>query len=150
MNRKIVSDWILGRFTAIKTRWRTRRSHRKCDECRASQPRADLHRIQIKKYFRLPLPQLIVRNFFSWIMGYKPAHVTKRAWLFGHEYKKLETKKLMRWVCFDCYIRLLTPQEYATFRSAYYDDLVMEDGREKATAMVAHMDAIFTTREDSA
>jgi len=137
----------LGLLARIKTKWRTWRSHEKCHECRTRYPRDDLHRIQIKRHFRLPLPLLIVRNFFGWILGYKPDHVNKRAWLFGHDFKKLETKKVMRWVCFDCYIRLLTPREYESFRSAYYDDLVMEGGQEKAVELVTRMDAVFATRE---
>jgi len=140
----------VGRFATIRTRWKTWRAQKKCRECGTRLPTEDLHRIQVLKRFRLPLPLLILRNFVGWIMGYKPIHVTKRAWLFGHEYKKLETRKVMRWVCFGCYIRLLTPREYESFRSAYYDDLVMEDGQEKASAMVAHMDAVFAAREDTA
>jgi len=114
------------------------------------QLRSDMHRIQVKRHFRLPLPLLIGRNFVGLLMGYRPEHISRRAWLFGNEYKKLETKKTMRWVCFDCYIRVLTPREYDAFRSAYYDDLAREKGREQAAAFIAHMDAVFAGREESA
>jgi len=109
-----------------------------------------MHRIQVKRHFRLPFPLLVVRNFFGLILGYKPEHITRRAWLFGNDFKKLETSRRMRWVCFDCYIRVLTPQEYEVFRSAYRDELALEDGREQADAVIARMDAVFADGRESA
>jgi hypothetical protein len=99
---------------------------------------------------RYPLPILFLRNLGGLILGYKPEEKSVRRYLFGHGFMELNTKKVKRWLCFDCFIQLLTPKEYAMFREAYYDDALIEDGQEKAAELIVHMDEIFAAREEAA
>ena len=52
-------------------------------------------------------------------------------------------------MCFDCFIRVLTPTEYELFRDAYYDDALAEGGQEQAAELVARMDEVFAAREEA-
>ena len=49
----------------------------------------------------------------------------------------------MRWHCFNCYVRQLTPQEYQGFRNGHRDDLASEQGAAQAQASVARLDALY-------
>ena len=115
---------------------------KKCYECKSKLPLSDLHLLKVEIQTRPWLPWLVLRNFAGMLLGHMPENMTKKSWLFGH-YQRTERKKVTRWFCFDCYIKLLTPKEYELFRDAYYEDAVVEDGREKATQLVARLDAVF-------
>ena len=117
-------------------------SKRKCHVCSIRCPRSDMHLLTVEIQTRPWLPRLILRNFAGLLLGYKPQNTTKKSWLFGN-YQRLETKKAIRWYCFSCYVKLLTPKEYELFRNAYYDDALIEGDQEKAAELVAKLDAVF-------
>jgi hypothetical protein len=123
---------------AAKTKTKTK----ECSECRIKCPLPDLHLLKVEIEIRPWLPWLVLRNFAGLLLGYKPKNMNKKSWLFGN-YQRTETKKVTRRFCFDCYIKLLTPKEYELFRNAYYEDAVIEDGQERATELVARLDAVF-------
>ncbi len=121
---------------------KTKIKKKKCSECRSKCPLPDLHLLKVEIQTRPLLPWLVLRNFVGLLLGYVPENRTKKSWLFGN-YQRTETKKVSRWFCFDCYIKLLTPKEFELFRNAYYEDAVVEDGQERAAELVSRLDAVF-------
>ena len=121
---------------------KTKRKTKKCYECRSKCPLQDLHLLKIEVEIRPWIPWLVVRNLAGLLLGYKPENMTKKSWLFGN-YQRTEKKKVTRWFCFDCYIKLLTPKEFELFRNAYYEDAVVENGQERADELIARLDAVF-------
>jgi hypothetical protein len=120
---------------------------KKCFECGVKQPLQDMRSLKITEEVRRSQPLLILRNFVGMLLGKKPTNTKKRSWLFGH-YQPLETRTATRWFCFNCFIKQLTPKEYALFRNAYHDDAVLEEGQEGAAEMVARLDAVFEGQEE--
>lgn len=138
----------MGRFAAFRERRRAARNTRKCDECgtRVARDAMRLAHVEVQK--RYPLPILFLRNLGGLVLGYKPEHKSVRRYLFGHGFMELNRKTVKRWLCFNCFIQVLTPKEYELFREAYFDDAVVEDGRERAAERLADMDAVFAAREE--
>lgn len=106
-----------------------------------------MHRIEVQERITRSRIELTLRHAITMLLGQRPKGTGKRAWLFGH-YRRTEPRKVMRWHCFECFIRQLTPQEYQYFRNAYHDDMASEQGSEQAEAMVAVLDALYYPRRE--
>lgn len=140
----------MGKFAAFRERRRIARNQKKCHDCGIKAQREDMRFVTLVVKKRYALPILFLRNLGGLILGYKPEEKSARRYLFGHGFMELNTRRVRRWLCFDCFIKVLTPSEYEVFRDAYYDDALVEDGEERAAELVAHMDQVFATRERAA
>ena len=139
----------MGKFAAYRERLKSRRNRRKCRACGIKAQREDMRLVTLRIEKRYPHAVLFLRNLGGLVLGQKPAEKGLFRYLFGHGFMELNIKKERRWLCFDCFIRTLTPKEYALFRDAYYDDLLIEDGQEQADGSIARMDAVFAAREET-
>lgn len=101
-----------------------------------------MHRLELQEKVKRSHIELMLKNAAAMLLSRKPKGISRRSWLFGH-YQRTQSRTVMRWHCFDCYIRQLTPQEYQLFRNAHRDDLASEKGAAKAQASVARLDALY-------
>ena len=101
-----------------------------------------MYRIEIQEQVRRSHIALMLRNAVAMLLGQRPKGTGRRSWLFAH-YQRTQSRNVMRWHCFNCYVRQLTPQEYQLFRNGHRDDLASEQGAAQAQASVARLDALY-------
>ena len=116
--------------------------NRKCAVCAAKNPKQEMHRIEMQEKVTRSHIALTLRNAAAMLLGQRPKGTGRRSWLFAH-YQRTQSRNVMRWHCFNCYIRQLTPQEYKLFRNAHHDDLASEQGVAQAKTSVARLDALY-------
>ena len=124
-------------------------NRRTCRHCGVKGQRDDMRRVTVIRETRHHHAVRFLLNLRGLLLGNKPSKQGFIKYLFGHRFMALDRKKEPRWLCFNCFIQVLTPKEYAQFRDAYYEDLVVEDGQQKATQSLASMDAVFDAREEA-